>query len=102
MDRSDAPANLGNQGNPLRDSIEVKLDESLKNHKRQILALVWFNAVRIASHGTDSRIGWLAADQERFFKLKRICRSCCTGIIATFSRSSTNSRLRNLSATGPT
>jgi type I restriction enzyme R subunit len=37
-------------------------------------ALFWFNALLIASNGTDSRVGSLTADWERFFEWKRIAR----------------------------
>ena len=35
-------------------------------------ALFWYNALLIASNGTDSRVGSLTADWERFFEWKRI------------------------------
>jgi type I restriction enzyme R subunit len=47
-------------------------DENLTHYKQQIPALFWFNALLIASNGTDSRIGSLTADWERFFEWKRI------------------------------
>jgi type I restriction enzyme R subunit len=47
-------------------------DENLKHYKQQIPALFWFNALLIASNGTDSRVGSLTADWERFFEWKRI------------------------------
>ena len=34
--------------------------------------LFWYNALLIASNGTDSRVGSLTADWERFFEWKRI------------------------------
>ena len=34
--------------------------------------LFWFNALLIASNGTDSRVGSLTADWDRFFEWKRI------------------------------
>lgn len=47
-------------------------DENLTHYKQQILQLFWFNALLIASNGTDSRVGSLTADWERFFEWKRI------------------------------
>src|SRR5437867_4628006 len=47
-------------------------DENLTHYKQQIPALFWFNALLVASNGTDSRVGSLTADWERFFEWKRI------------------------------
>ena len=47
-------------------------DENLTHYKQQIPQLFWYNAFLIASNGTDSRIGSLTADWERFFEWKRI------------------------------
>ena len=47
-------------------------DENLTHYKREIPALFWFNAFLIASNGTDSRVGSVTADWDRFFKWKRI------------------------------
>ena len=47
-------------------------DENLTHYKRQIPALFWYNALLIASNGTDSRAGSLTADWGRFFEWKRI------------------------------
>jgi type I restriction enzyme R subunit len=47
-------------------------DDNLTHYKAQIPALFWHNAMLIASNGTDSRIGSLTADWERFFEWKRI------------------------------
>ena len=47
-------------------------DENLTHYKSQIPQLFWFNALLIASNGTDSRVGSLTADWERFFEWKRI------------------------------
>jgi hypothetical protein len=44
-------------------------DENLTHYKQQIPALFWFNALLIASNGTDSRVGSLTADWERFFEV---------------------------------
>jgi type I restriction enzyme, R subunit len=47
-------------------------DENLTHYKKEIPGLFWFNALLIASNGTDSRVGSLTADWERFFEWKRI------------------------------
>jgi type I restriction enzyme, R subunit len=47
-------------------------DENLTHYKEQVPALFWYNALMIASNGTDSRVGSLTADWERFFEWKRI------------------------------
>jgi len=47
-------------------------DENLTHYKEQISSLFWFNALLIASNGTDSRVGSLTADWERFVEWKRI------------------------------
>jgi type I restriction enzyme R subunit len=49
-------------------------DENLTHYKAEIPQLFWFNALLIASNGTDSRVGSLTADWERFFEWKRIAR----------------------------
>ena len=50
----------------------VAFDENLKHYKQQISALFWYNALLIASNGTESRVGSLTADWGRFFEWKRI------------------------------
>jgi type I restriction enzyme R subunit len=47
-------------------------DENLTHYKDQIPTLFWSNAMLIASNGTDSRVGSLTAEWERFFEWKRI------------------------------
>jgi type I restriction enzyme R subunit len=47
-------------------------DDNLSHYKQQIPQLFWFNTFLIASNGTDSRVGSLTADWERFFEWKRI------------------------------
>jgi type I restriction enzyme R subunit len=47
-------------------------DENLTHYKQQIPHLFWFNVLLIASNGTDSRVGSLTADWERFFEWKRV------------------------------
>ncbi len=47
-------------------------DENLTHYKHEIPQLFWFNALLIASNGTDSRVGSLTAEWDRFFEWKRI------------------------------
>jgi len=47
-------------------------DDNLTHYKQQIPSLFWYNALLIASNGTDSRVGSLTADWDRFFEWKRI------------------------------
>lgn len=47
-------------------------DENLTHYKKEIPQLFWFNALLMGSNGTDSRVGSLTADWERFFEWKRI------------------------------
>jgi type I restriction enzyme, R subunit len=47
-------------------------DENLTHYKHAIPQLFWFNALLVASNGTDSRVGSLTADWDRFFEWKRI------------------------------
>jgi len=47
-------------------------DDNLTCYKSDIPALFWFNALLIASNGTESRVGSLTADWERCFEWKRI------------------------------
>lgn len=47
-------------------------DENLTHYRQQIPQLFWFNALAIVSNGTDSRVGSLTADWERFFEWKRV------------------------------
>jgi type I restriction enzyme, R subunit len=47
-------------------------DENLTHYKEQIPSLFWYNALLIASNGTESRVGSLTADWGRFFEWKRI------------------------------
>jgi type I restriction enzyme R subunit len=56
-------------------SARAAFDENLTSYKHPqngIPALFVFNAFLIASNGTDSRIGSITADWERFFEWKRI------------------------------
>ena len=59
---------LKKPGVPARDAF----DENLTHYKEQIPQLFWYNAFLVASNGTDSRIGSLTANWERFFEWKRI------------------------------
>lgn len=47
-------------------------DENLTHYKAEIPQLFSFNALLIASNGTDSRVGSLTASWDRFFEWKRI------------------------------
>lgn len=59
---------LKKPGVPARNAF----DENLTHYKQQVPSLFWFNAVLIASNGTDSRVGSLTADWGRFSEWKRI------------------------------
>ena len=47
-------------------------DENLTHYRQEIPQLFWFNALLIASNGSDSRVGSLTADWERWVEWKRI------------------------------
>jgi type I restriction enzyme R subunit len=51
---------------------QAAFDDNLNTYKTDIPSLFWYNALLIASNGTDSRIGSLTADWGRFFEWKRI------------------------------
>ena len=55
-------------------SARAAFDENLTHYKQQIPNLFWFNALMIASNGTDSRLGSLTADWGRWVEWKRIAR----------------------------
>ena len=59
---------LKKPGVPARNAF----DENLTHYKQQIPALFWYNALLIASNGTDSRVGSVTAEWGRFFEWKRI------------------------------
>jgi len=59
---------LKQPGVPARNAF----DDNLTHYKREIPALFCYNALLIASNGTDGRVGSLTADWERFFEWKRI------------------------------
>ncbi len=47
-------------------------DDNLTCYKSDVPQLFWFNGLMIASNGTESHVGSLTADWERFFEWKRI------------------------------
>ena len=47
-------------------------DDNLTCYKSDIPQLFWFNTLMIVSNGTESRVGSLTADWERFFEWKRV------------------------------
>ena len=62
---------LKKPGVPARAAFDENLT-SYKHPQNGIPALFSFNALLIASNGTDSRVGSLTADWDRFFEWKRI------------------------------
>jgi len=56
---------------PARQAFDSNLT-SYKHAQNGVPQLFWYNALLIASNGTDSRVGSLTADWERFFEWKRI------------------------------
>ncbi len=62
---------LKKPGIPARQAFDANLT-SYKHAQNGVPALFWSNALLIASNGTDSRVGSLTADWERFFEWKRI------------------------------
>ncbi|MGA2870672.1 MAG: type I restriction endonuclease, partial [Verrucomicrobiota bacterium] len=62
---------LKKPGVPARAAFDENLT-SYKHPQNGIPSLFVFNALLIASNGTDSRVGSLTADWERFFEWKRI------------------------------
>jgi type I restriction enzyme R subunit len=49
-------------------------DDNLTCYKADIPHLFWTNAFLVASNGTESRVGSLTADWDRFFEWKRVAR----------------------------
>ena len=47
-------------------------DDNITTHKTDIPQLYWYNGFLVASNGTDSRVGSITADWDRFFAWKRI------------------------------
>lgn len=62
---------LKKPGVPARQAFAENLT-SYKHLQNGILALFWYNALLIASNGSDSRVGSLTADWDRFTEWKRI------------------------------
>jgi len=62
---------LKKPGVPAKQAFDDNLT-SYKHAQNGIPQIFWFNAVLIASNGTESRVGSLTADWERFFDWKRI------------------------------
>ncbi len=62
---------LKKPGVPAKQAFDGNLT-SYKHTLNGVPALFWSNALLIASNGTDSRVGSLTADWERFFEWKRI------------------------------
>lgn len=62
---------LKKPGVPVKQAFDDNLT-SYKHVQNGVPALFWANALLIASNGTDSRVGSLTADWERFFEWKRI------------------------------
>lgn len=50
----------------------VAYDDNITHYKKEIPSLFWYNALLIASNGTESKVGSLTADWGRFFEWKRI------------------------------
>src|SRR5206468_7041367 len=56
-------------------SARAALEENITSYKHPlngVPALFWFNALIIASNGSESRVGSLTADWDRLFEWKRI------------------------------
>lgn len=62
---------LKKPGVPAKQGFDDNLT-SYKHAQNGVPALFWSNALLITSNGTDSRVGSLTADWERFFEWKRI------------------------------
>ena len=62
---------LKKPGVPAKQAFDGNLT-SYKHAQNGVPALFWSNALLIASNGSDSRVGSLTADWERFFEWKRI------------------------------
>ncbi len=62
---------LKKPGVPARQAFDDNLT-SYKHPQNGVAALFWYNAFLIASNGTDSRVGSVTANWERFFEWKRI------------------------------
>ncbi len=62
---------LKKPGVPAKQAFDDNLT-SYKHGQNGVPSLFWYNALLIASNGTESRVGSLTADWERFFEWKRI------------------------------
>src|SRR5206468_7443584 len=62
---------LKKPGVPARQAFDDNLT-SYKHPLNGIPQLFWYSAFLIASNGTESRVGTLTADWERFFEWKRV------------------------------
>ncbi len=51
---------------------KTAFDENLTHYKSAVPKLFWYNAFLVASNGTESRLGSVTADWERWFEWKRI------------------------------
>lgn len=58
-------------GVPVRQAFDENIT-SYKHAQNGVPALFWYNALIAVSNGTDSRVGSLTADWDRFFEWKRI------------------------------
>lgn len=58
-------------GVPLRQAFDENI-MSYKHAQNGVPALFWYNALVAVSNGTDSRVGSLTADWDRFFEWKRV------------------------------
>lgn len=54
------------------ERVRSAYDENLTHYKLQVPSLFWYNALIITSNGTDSKVGSLTAEWDRFFDWKRI------------------------------
>ena len=62
---------LKKPGVPAKQAFDDNLT-SYKHAQNGVPPLFWYNALLIASNGTESRVGTLTADWERFFEWKRV------------------------------
>jgi type I restriction enzyme R subunit len=62
---------LKKPGVPAKQAFDDNLT-SYKHEQNGVPQLFWYNALLIASNGTESRVGSLTADWERFFEWKRV------------------------------
>jgi type I restriction enzyme, R subunit len=72
---------LKQPGVPAKQAFEDNIT-SYKHALNGVPQLFWYNALLIASNGSDSRVGSLTADWERFFEWKRIEREAETKTVS--------------------